>query len=269
MKYRLIVFDIDGTIREPGFEISNRLKQTTQILQNRGLILTLATGRSLQSAQQFVEKLEITCPIIVSQGSIIWDPKNESILREVNMEPKMVRMAIESLKDYKIDVLVFLRDKILVSKITPWISNYSKRTNIKIEIIGDLNDAIYANPLRVLAVGDESIITYISNKLNSAIHPKLYVTKSLPMFCEILHPDGGKGSALEWLSNLLKINLSQTIVFGNGLDDIDMVNKSGLGVSIAGSPFELIKGSDLVACSVKSNGVAKVLESLIENGDLR
>ena len=36
MSYKLIVFDIDGTIREPGFEISNQLKKTVKLLKNMG-----------------------------------------------------------------------------------------------------------------------------------------------------------------------------------------------------------------------------------------
>ena len=35
MNYKLLAFDIDGTIREPGFEISNQLKETLKLLKNK------------------------------------------------------------------------------------------------------------------------------------------------------------------------------------------------------------------------------------------
>ena len=268
MNYKLLVLDIDGTIREPGFEISNQLKETLKLLKNKGLIITLATGRSLQSARQFIGELDITTPIIASQGSIIWDPRKGSILREVTMDPTMVKLAIDSLTNHKIEVLMFLRDEILVSKVTPWISDYCKRTHIELKVIGDLNEAVNSRPLRILGVGKESLINSISKNLRSKTGPNLYITKSLPTFCEILHPNGGKGQALRWLSSWLDVKLNQTIVFGNGLEDIDMVNICGLGVCIYGSPFELVRASDLVASSVKDNGVLKVLESLLETGQL-
>jgi len=265
MSYKLIVFDIDGTIREPGFEISNQLKKTVKLLKNMGVSVTLATGRSLQSASQFIKELQINSPIIVSQGSLIWDPGSTSILREVTMKPTMVKMAIDSLIKHEVDVLIYLRDKILVSRMSTWISDYSKRTNIGVEVIGDLNHAINSNPLRILGVGEESLISEISKHLSNQIGSNLYITKSLPMFCEILHPNGGKATALRWLTNWLNIKLDETIVFANGLEDIEMLKICGFGVSMSGSPVELIRASSLVASPVKNDGVSKVLKYFLAN----
>ena len=164
-----------------------------------------------------------------------------------------------------VDVLIYLRDKILVSRMSTWISDYSKRTNIGVEVIGDLNHAINSNPLRILGVGEESLISEISKHLSNHIGSNLYITKSLPMFCEILHPNGGKATALRWLTNWLNIKLDETIVFANGLEDIEMLKICGFGVSMSGSPVELIRASSLVASPVKNDGVSKVLKYFLAN----
>ena len=95
---------------------------------------------------------------------------------------------------------------------------------------------------------------------------RLHITRSLPHFCEILHPEGGKHKALEWLCVHLGIRQDETVAFGNGYNDVDMLRWSGLGVAIGGAVPEVLEVADMVAPPLEEDGAAQVLEDLLRRG---
>ena len=50
MGYKLIALDIDGTIRNADYPISNRTRDALNKVRELGAVVTVATGRMFQSA---------------------------------------------------------------------------------------------------------------------------------------------------------------------------------------------------------------------------
>ena len=121
-------------------------------------------------------------------------------------------------------------------------------------------------PTRIVAVGDKTIIAEFEKDIASSNESRLHVTRSLPHFCEILHPSAGKHKALEWLAGYYGISREQTIAFGNGYNDVDMLKWAGMGIGVKDSVKEIIDVSDKVALSMEENGPAIILEELIKGG---
>ncbi len=94
----------------------------------------------------------------------------------------------------------------------------------------------------------------------------MHVTRSLPHFCEILHPEGGKHRALAALGERLGVTRGETLVFGNGYNDVHMLRWAGMGVAVAGGVPEAEEAADRVAPSVKDEGPAQVPEELLRKG---
>ena len=266
MGYKVIALDIDGTIRDADNPISERLKAAVARAKDLGATVTLATGRSLVSALEFARELGIDDPIVNSQGALVSNPLNGAALWRRHMNERMVAMTLEALADHQVEIMMFLEGGVLVNEITPWMARYSARTGARVTDVGDLRKAVSQEPIRVVAVGDEEIIPAVHDGLKERLDSRLYVTKSLPMFCEILHPEGGKARALSWLCRSAGVGLEQAIVFGNGPDDVEMVKAAGKGVAMEGSPEELLKVADVIAPPVREGGAADVLEGLLDRG---
>jgi hydroxymethylpyrimidine pyrophosphatase-like HAD family hydrolase len=92
------------------------------------------------------------------------------------------------------------------------------------------------------------------------------VTRSLPHFCEILHPEGGKHRALAWLCGRLGIEEHETIAFGDGYNDVDMLRWAGLGVAVGDAVAEALQAADRIAPPMEEDGAAQVLEDLLGRG---
>tara|TARA_R110002111_G_scaffold80214_2_gene127032 strand:+ start:565 stop:813 length:249 start_codon:yes stop_codon:yes gene_type:complete len=71
---QLIFFDLDGTLLNDASEISPFTKETLLLLNDKNIAYTLATGRTMLSAQRILEGHDFSLPQIFNNGVTIWDP---------------------------------------------------------------------------------------------------------------------------------------------------------------------------------------------------
>ena len=67
----LIALDIDGTLIGDDLEIGPRTRAAVRAARQRGVIVSLVTGRMVSSAMRFARELELDAPIVGYQGAII------------------------------------------------------------------------------------------------------------------------------------------------------------------------------------------------------
>ena len=59
---------------------------------------------------------------------------------------------------------------------------------------------------------------------------------------------------------------SETIAFGNGYNDVQMLEWAGLGIAVGDAVPEALAAADSVAPPFDEHGVAQVLEELLDKG---
>ena len=72
-----------------------------------------------------------------------------------------------------------------------------------------------------------------------------------------------KGNALVKLGEVLGIRMEEIMAFGDGNNDIQMLEAVGVGVAMANSVPEVLAVADMVAPSNDEDGVAKVIEEYV------
>ena len=157
-------------------------------------------------------------------------------------------------------------DEAYVNVTSPWVEGYRDRNEGRVHVVGDLAPLARRGPARLVAVGEEEPVHRLERRLKDSFQSRLHVTRSLATFCEMLHPEAGKHKALEWLRDHLGIGPDETIAFGNGYNDVDMLRWAGLGVAVGGAVPEVLEVADRVAPSLDEDGAAQVLEELLDRG---
>lgn len=268
MPYRLIALDIDGTIRTVSSPISDRAKAAIEHVRSAGAVVTLATGRTFESALRSANELDITTPIAAFQGAQVSDPKTRRVLWRRPLTASMARRALAALEGWQVEVMAYHDDDVYVSRMTRFADGYRDRNGVNVELVDDLRDIADWNLTRLLAVADEDTVSELNAHLRRTHGGELYVTRSLPHFCEILSPAGGKEKALSWICNCLGIERSEVLAFGNGYNDVPMLEWAGLGVAVGDGVDEAKDAADLVAPGIKEDGVALMLEEFLEAGKI-
>lgn len=264
-RFRLIALDVDGTIRDRDRQISDRTRTAIGRVREMGAYVTLATGRTFLSALSASNDLALTCPIITFQGAHVARPDGE-ILWHTPLTSEMTGAALDALAGRdEFDVMAYFGNEVFVMETSDWAIDYGERNSIPIHVVH--SNKIKAGPMTRLVVrGDDDAIEALEVDLNDRFDGALYVTRSLSYFCEILHPDAGKDKAIDWLCSYLNISASDTLAFGNGYNDIQMLSEAGMGVAVDGGVPQAIAAADLVAPSMEDDGVARVLEYLLDGG---
>ena len=272
MSYKLIALDVDGTIRSTDSPIAERTRSAVGAVRAAGAIVTLATGRAYRSAIVNCAALDIEVPIASSQGAYIANPVSGEVLRHCPLTENMALITIDALETHidrsgaDVQVVAYYPGFMYVDRMSEWAEGYGQRTELAVEIVGNLRDVACKELTRIVAVGGDSEIETLERDLRPVLSEHVLVMRSLAHFCEILHPEGGKENALEWMCEYFGIQRSETAAFGNGYNDVQMLDWVSLGIAVGDAVPEVLAVADRIAPPFEEHGVAQVLEELLEKG---
>lgn len=267
MKYKLIVSDLDGTLLDSRRNISDRTKELIHKYISVGGIFTFATGRMENSARHYIDYLNIEAPAIIYNGAKVSDIKKETVSYEAALEYNTTITTLRLLKEYDLDVLLYINKKVYVNSITEGIKEHMIKDGVVCVPVGDLCEFLKSQSTKILIIGDPNKFDEYILRLNGLLGTPVNYVHSEWNYLEILPEGTSKGEALKKLAEELRIPMEETIAIGDELNDLSMVKAAGLGVAVANGNPELIKIADYVTKSHDEDGVAEVIDKVL-NGEL-
>jgi hydroxymethylpyrimidine pyrophosphatase-like HAD family hydrolase len=92
---------------------------------------------------------------------------------------------------------------------------------------------------------------------------RMYISKSLPYFLEFAAAGVTKGAGLDFLAEHMGFTAEETISFGDGENDVELVAWAGYGIAVANAHDRVKAVADWVCPSAQEEGVAQVLEAYL------
>jgi len=258
--YKLLALDLDGTLIGRDLTISPRTKSAIGQLIARGIIVTIATGRMFQSALPFAKELNISAPLICYQGAMVGDPITKEILWHLPVPLPLAKQAIEAVREEGLHVNAYLDDELYVDHVNEEAELYSIISKVEARPVGNLLTFLDRDPTKLVIIGKPSEIDEITGKLSDKFGSLLYVAKSYDRFCEVAHPDCGKGKALAQIAAKFGIAQSEVITIGDNPNDVDMLEWAGMGIAMANGTNEAKQAANWITGSIKEDGVAQAIE---------
>ena len=96
----------------------------------------------------------------------------------------------------------------------------------------------------------------------SALYPQMGITSAYTYNLEVNVPDATKGIGLLKLAELLGLEREQVIAFGDGENDLSMIECAGIGYAMENAPENVKVAADRIAPPNTEDGVAQVLTEL-------
>ena len=94
---------------------------------------------------------------------------------------------------------------------------------------------------------------------------RMYISKSLPYFLEFAQAGVTKAAGLEFLAQHLGFTAADAVSFGDGENDVELVDWAGFGVAVENAHDRVKAVADWVCPSAEVEGVAEVLEAVLEH----
>lgn len=103
----LVVTDLDGTLWGSSTVVHDRALLAVRALQERGLPVLVATGRTKRSALALLERNELALPIVALDGAVCQDVDG-SIFHRVAFSRDDARGVLRALRDHDLDPIVHI-----------------------------------------------------------------------------------------------------------------------------------------------------------------
>jgi Cof subfamily protein (haloacid dehalogenase superfamily) len=276
---RLVALDIDGTLVGPDARLSPRIRAAIAGAVDRGVRVSLATGRRPSSAVGFANQLGLTEPIISHQGAAIraMPRRREVVLGDVvpqrgrvgrllyhrPMQPDVIRDAIAWCQGHGLDAHVNDLEEILAAADDPRFEDYSVYYGNDGRFVPDLAAAVDRPMTKVISSGEPPLPMQLIGEARRLFAGRASPTVSHPRFLEFVADGVSKGGAVAWLAHRAGIPLGQVMTIGDALNDLEMIADAGHGAAMVSSPVELWPSARYLAAPVEEDGAAALIEALV------
>lgn len=255
---KIISMDFDGTLLTRDKKISNKTKACLEELKNNYKIVGI-TARNIQSVKATLN-VRLFDYIILNNGCDIYYVKTDEIKNIKKIENK----TIENLFN------LFKSDANEIDFCTPF--NYliikKQKDNYKpfIKYINDfkeINESI--SRLNIFFETNEELLNnkkIIENNYNDVDVIKMIDTDNLnsKKWLTINPKNVNKLTTLKYLCNELNCSIDKVIFFGDGENDLELIENAGIGVAMNNAVDSVKEKAKYITSSNDDDGVAVFLE---------
>jgi Cof subfamily protein (haloacid dehalogenase superfamily) len=250
---KAIFFDIDGTL--VSFN-THRMPESTRKalrrLKERGILTFVATGRHISE----ITNLGDWAPdgYITLNGSMGIVGGNMLFSRPIDhsdMETLIARMTTGQLSPF-----IFVgADGMMMNRPDAKITEMLLFVGLSQPRIVSLEDIRRMDIFQLMGFfGPDSDAEIMQ------ILPHCHATRWSDVFTDIVSKEVNKWTGISELIGLLGIAPDETMAFGDGGNDTDMLRGAGIGVAMGNADDAVKRQADWVTTSVDNDGIAKALE---------
>ncbi|GAA2483394.1 Cof-type HAD-IIB family hydrolase [Winogradskya humida] len=262
---RLVVADMDGTLLDEHGRVPDGLWPLLDRMRERGVVFVPASGRQYATLLRDVAHAAEGMPIIAENGSYVVRDGVELSSDMLGADfVRSVVLALRALAEAGADLGVVVCGKR---------SAYIERTDRPFLDEAERYYAALQPVADLLAIGDDvlkiAVYDFGNAERDTAPHLTRFhdgthrVVVSGPHWIDLMSATADKGAAVRRLQAELGITAAQTAVFGDYLNDLEMLDAADLSFAMADAHPEVLRRARYRAPSHRDHGVVTVLEHLL------
>jgi Cof subfamily protein (haloacid dehalogenase superfamily) len=228
----------------------------------------LVTGRMFQSVRPYAILAGIEDPVVCYQGAVVAEPNSGRWLRHEPIPLELAREAIEAVQAEGYPLNCYVDDELYVAEHTAASEAYASFQHLEVHTVGDLLAWLQEPPTKLVAVGDPVELDGLKARLLAHFDGRMYIAKSLPYFLELASPEVTKATGLAFVAEHLGFTAADTVAFGDGENDIEMLQWAGYGVAVDNAHESVLAVADFVCPPCDEEGVAQVIEAYLSRDGL-
>jgi Cof subfamily protein (haloacid dehalogenase superfamily) len=275
---RLIAIDIDGTLLNPEFRISETDLATLRGAHARGIEVILVTGRRHTFALPIAQQLEFDLWLISSNGAVTRSLAGETFHRDLLPEPtcrELVRVMQEfrgqtvlTFDSNGPGTIVIERLDQLEASIQRWLEKNMQY----IQFVVPIEDALITDPVQAMFCGPLADMQLVLRVLGGCGLPITVLRTEYPgrdlSIVDVLNAGCSKGHALERWANHRGITREQVMAIGDNYNDIEMLAFAGHPFIMGNASEELRNRGWTLTRSNAESGVSAAIEHVLTGKSL-
>ncbi len=268
MIYRLLAINIDGTLLQPKGKLHRATKEAIDYVREKGIYVTLVTSRNFLSAKKVANALKLDSLLVTHNGAFI-AKDIEKPVAEHRITAEITFEIVKLLEGVDCQVRVVHERFCLINKPKFFDNLFAK-------VVFNPNDPLFyphqyvdsisetidgdpvAPPLIEVFFNEEGDL-FDLHRVISTMYPEVSIIQLPPSRLNIVPRGVSKANGLLQVGKQLGISRKEMVAIGDSLDDIEMIEMTGLGVAMGNSPPEVKKRANWITRSNHQQGVAFVI----------
>lgn len=253
--YKALIADIDGTlvpIKGDGSDIDESTIQAVADAIERGIQISLATGRGWNSTKPVVKRLGIEDLCIIEGGSCIIDPTTEEIVWQKTLDAHDSRKVVEVFKKFAVNSELVKTsakpERIPVREAgvydfenrVIYLLGTDEETALKVKRAIDKISSAAANITTPSWAGDDLFDVHVTSKL------------------------GTKEYALDTWFTLMGISNGETVAMGDSANDLPLFRAAGWKVAVGNATADLKAAADYIAPNRENGALKDVINKFLK-----
>ena len=281
---RLLATDIDGTLLNPQFQISDGDLQALRRAHAAGIEIVLVTGRRHTFALPIARQLGFDLWLISSNGAVTRSLSGESFHRDL-MPAATCRRLCGAMQEFRGNTVLTFDKEVKgaivmeqLDEVGATIRRWLEKNMEFVELVVPIEDALVADPVQTMFCGTMARMNQALQALEAAgmddsitVLRTEYPERDLSMI-DVLNAGCSKGHALERWARHRGYRRDEVMALGDNHNDVEMLEFAGHPVIMGNACEELrargwriTRGND--ACGVAA-AVELALEGSVAESDL-
>ena len=254
---KAIFFDIDGTLVSfRSHKLVSSAKEAILELKKKGIKVFIATGRIKKDINN-LEDLEFDGYITTNGFNVYADDKE--IYKNV-----ISKEELDAFLDYLANkecftCSVMTKNGTFINRYDDNVYEIEKAVNLKFNLANNFSEFVRENYNEVLQIN-----LFVDKEKEDIIMKSIFknseATRWHPRFADVNTKGGGKHIGVNKILEYYNIDLSKTMAFGDGGNDITMIKHVNIGIAMGNANPHLKEVADYITDDVDEDGILKALK---------
>lgn len=270
LPYSIIALDLDGTLTNSEKIITLRTFDALMKAQREGVRLVLASGRPTFGIAALANQLQLADYggyVLSYNGGRIIDWCEKTVIFSQVVDPKLVPILYDFAEKAQLPIVTYLPEAILASKNEgQYLAEEARINGMPVVVAQNFVEEakqIEGGSTKFLIPGEPELLIQLESEMKAALSEQMEVFRSAPFFLELPPKGIDKAQSLQRLLTHLGLERESLMAFGDGFNDLSMIQFAGQGVAMANAVEEVKSIADFVTTSNEEDGIAHALEQLL------
>ena len=267
---RLIATDLDDTLLNAKSDINPRVMDALHAAMAAGCGICLASGRMLEAMRPLAERIGVNAPMLLFNGAMAWDHRRDETIFADRLPFETALGIAELAERLGYYIQAYPGKGYFCREVTAYTKAYAASIRVPATPVHmPVARWMRENPFdmqKLLLIDTPTGADRAQAALREAFPTGASFLKSKPHYVEIAPEGVDKGRALLRLAEHLGLRRSEVAAFGDGQNDVSMIEAAGTGVAMKNGCPEALRAADAIAPTNLEDGVAQVIEDWLATG---
>ena len=262
---KMIILDIDGTLTNSKKEITPKTLGALLDVQERGVIVALASGRPTYGMKGVSDVLQLERfggYILSFNGARIMNVKTKEVVYQQKFPLEYIHPLYEYAVEHDMGFVTYEQDKVVTgTRIDEYMELEAKINHMNLTVVNNFPEYVNFDVNKCLFTANTEVAPQLEKELEERYGGALSIYRSEPFFIESMPPGVDKAASLSHLFEIVGMEKEDAVACGDGFNDRSMIEYAGVGVAMANAQERVKEVADYVTVhSNDEDGLVEVID---------